>query len=127
MIFSRIFKKGKSRKSSPKKRNVKTAKRQTRKRAIKKKPSKKAVKKEKLIGLVTHYFPKVKAAVIKIKKDGIGLNDTLRIRGHTTDFIQKVNSIQIDNVPIKKAKKGAEIGLRVKSRTRSNDLVYKLS
>ena len=125
-MLSKIFKKKKIKKTKSKRKAAGATKRKLKKRVIRKKAGKKPIKKENLIGVITHYFPHVKAAVIKIKKDSIGLKDTLHIKGHTTDFVQKVNSLQIDRSPIKKAKKGAEIGLRVKSRVRHNDLVYKL-
>ena len=109
-------------------------------RAIKKraarKPAKKAAKKatkkpgltkqEKadLIGKVTHYFPKVRAAVIKLKVP-LAIGDTIKIKGHTTDFTQNITSMQIDRVPINSAKKGDEIGVLVISRVRRNDTVFK--
>ena len=127
-ILSRIFKKKKTvkkvkpktkvtkakkriskrvaKKAKPVKRPIKSKKKQPAKAATKKKTSKKITKKEILIGVVTHYFPKVKAAVIKIKKDSIRLGDTLYVKGSTTDFRQKVISIQIDRTPVKEAKKG---------------------
>jgi len=109
-------------------------KRAVEKRQVKKKPvSKRAVvkakmpaqkkPKEKIIGIVTHYFPKVRAAAIKLKTP-LTLWDNIRIKGHTTDFTQVVNSLQIDRQPITKAKRGQEIGLLVSSRVRRNDLVY---
>jgi hypothetical protein len=79
--------------------------------------------KEKMIGIVTHYFPKVRAAAIKLKIP-LALWDNIRIKGHTTDFTQVVSSLQIDRQPITKAKRGQEIGLLVSSRVRRNDLVY---
>ena len=75
-----------------------------------------------MIGVVTHYFPHVQAAVIKLKKP-LAVGDTILIKGTTTDFQQQVESIQIDRVPIQKAKKGDEIGLQVKERVREHDLV----
>ncbi|MEW6101651.1 MAG: hypothetical protein AB1481_05095 [Candidatus Omnitrophota bacterium] len=90
-----------------------------------KKPVKAAAKARKgLIGVVTHYFPQVRAAVIKLKT-GLSMGDYIKIKGHTTDFTQKVTSMQIDRVDIEKAKKGQEIGLLVDSRVRQNDEVYK--
>lgn len=88
-------------------------------------PKKKKIKVE-VVGKVIHYFPKVKAAVIKIKKNSVTIGDSVQIKGHTTDFKQKVVSMQINHKPIAKATKGNEIGLRVKKRVRINDLVYKL-
>lgn len=123
------------------KKTVKKAKKKLIKKrpATKKKPAlkkksaaknKSAVKKlakieGKLIGLITHYFPHVQAAVIKLKGP-LTAGDTVKIKGHTTDITQPVTSLQIDRVSIVSAKKGDEIGLQVISRVRQQDKVYKL-
>lgn len=110
-----------------KKRQIKRKSTVKRKPASKKQQAvKKPVKKEgNLIGLITHYFPHVQAAVIKLKGP-LTTTDTVKIKGHTTDFTQPVTSIQIDRVSIQSAKKGDEIGLQVISRVRQQDKVYKL-
>lgn len=77
----------------------------------------------KVIGIVTHYFPKVRAAVVKLKTP-LEIGKAIKIKGHTTDFTQSVTSMQIDHTPITKAKKGDEIGLLVDSRVRKKDVVY---
>lgn len=124
--------KKKKKKAAPKKKTIK--KRATKKRIIKKKVSRKkpALKakpkkkiKENIIGEVTHYFPKVRAAVIKLKAP-LATGDTVKIKGHTTDFQQNISSMQVDHVPISQAKKGQEIGLLVDSRVRQHDIVYKV-
>ncbi|MBU1006509.1 MAG: hypothetical protein KKH08_02805, partial [Candidatus Omnitrophica bacterium] len=68
------------------------------------------------IGVVTHYFPHVEAAVVKITGTLLSVGDTIVIKGHTTDFKEKVNSIQMDHASIEKATVGQEIGLKVKSK-----------
>jgi len=78
------------------------------------------------IGEVTHYFPHVKAAVIKIKGGTLSIGDVVRIKGHTTDFREKVTSLQINHKPITRATKSKEIGLKVKKRVREGDKVYKI-
>ena len=78
--------------------------------------------KAKIIGVVTHYFPHVQAAVVKLRKP-VSVGDAISLKGSTTNFEQKIESMQIDHVPIKKAKKGDEIGLQVKDRVREHDLV----
>lgn len=93
-------------------------KRLTPKTAVAKKP------KEDIVGVVTHYFPKVRAAVIKLKAP-LAIGGVVKIKGHTTDFTQNVTSIQIDHVPVNQAKKGQEIGVLVDSRVRQHDIVYK--
>lgn len=87
---------------------------------------KKAVLEPELIGKITHYFPHVKAGVIEISAGEVSVGDTLHIKGHTTNFKQKIASMQINHVPIKSAKKGDEIGLLVKRRVRGGDTVYKI-
>jgi translation elongation factor EF-Tu-like GTPase len=94
----------------------------TRKRIIKK-PTKK--QEGNLIGSITHYFPHVQAAVIKLKGP-LKMGDTVKIKGHTTDLTQIITSMQIDRIDISNAKKGDEIGLQVSSRVRQNDKVYKI-
>jgi len=78
------------------------------------------------VGIITHYFPKVDAAVLKLTKSALSVGDNIVIKGHTSDFKEKVESIQLDHAPIQKAEQGMEIGLKVKSKVRENDVVYKL-
>lgn len=116
--------------------------RKPKKRAPAKRPARKAVKKKapsrkksppaqkthrpakETYGVVTHYFPKVRAAVVKLSRP-LSAGDEVRIKGHTTDFKQKIASIQIDHVAVTTARKGDEIGIRVSSRCREHDLVLK--
>lgn len=100
------------------------------KKTVKRKPAKKQVKKaiakakDKPIGIVTHYFPHVQAAVIKLKAP-LSVGEKIKIKGHTTDFTQVIASMQIDRVDIASAKPGQEIGLLVNSRVRQHDTVTK--
>ena len=77
-------------------------------------------------GIITHYFPKVDAAVVKLTKSALSVGDNIVIKGHTSDFKEKVQSIQLDHVTIQNAEKGMEIGLKVKSKVREHDVVYKI-
>ena len=78
------------------------------------------------VGIVTHYFPKARAAVIKITDGSINIDDKLHIKGPSTDFKQKISSMQINNQPIKRAQRPEEVGIQVRSMVRANDTVYKL-
>jgi len=78
------------------------------------------------IGIITHYFPKVDAAVVKLTKSSLSVGDKIVIKGHTSDFKEKVESIQLDHAPIQNAEQGMEIGLKVKSKVREHDVVYKI-
>lgn len=81
--------------------------------------------KDKLIGKITHYFANVKVAVIKLS-DKLQLGETIRIIGGETDFSQEISSIEVDHQKIKKAKKGEEIGLKVKEKVREGYKVYRV-
>ena len=83
-----------------------------------------AEKKEKEIGKVFSYFTKIGVAAIKLTA-GLKKGDTLHIKGHTTDFKQKVDSIQIEKKVVDSAKKGDDIGIKVKDRVRPGDKIYK--
>jgi len=63
----------------------------------------------KLIGKVTHYFDKIKVAVIELSGP-LSVGDTVRIvGGENTDFKQEVSSMEIEHKKIKKAKKGYQV------------------
>lgn len=83
------------------------------------------IKKAKAIGEITHYFPDIKVAVIKLSallKQG----EIVRISGgKETDFDQKVDSMQIDHEVVKSAKKGKSVGMKVKEKVREGYKVYK--
>ena len=78
------------------------------------------------VGVITHYFPKVDAAVVKLTKGTLSVGEQIIIKGHTSDFKEKVGSIQLDHAPIQDAEQGMEIGLKVKSKVREHDVVYKI-
>jgi len=80
---------------------------------------------KKLVGRVTHYFPKISVAVVEVE-DELKLGDKISIEGKTTNFEQIVESMQIEHKPIEIARKGDVIGLKVKDRVREKDFVYKI-
>ena len=129
---SRSTRKTKSIKSSQRKKISKkkvlkrvSAKRKktTKKKAFVKKAAPPKKPKGLLVGTITHYYPKVHAAVLNVLKP-ISLADRLHIKGKHTDFKFKVKSMQINLIPIDSAKKGEEIGLEVPSEVRERDQVF---
>jgi len=82
-------------------------------------------KEKKLVGRVTHFFTNISVAVIELS-DVLKSGDKVSIEGATTNIEQKVDSMQIHNKPVKEAKAGDAIGVKVKDRVREGDQVYKL-
>ena len=76
---------------------------------------------EKKIGRVVKYFAKAGAAAIELERGKLKVGDTIIFRGHTTDFTQTLDSMEIDNQPIQEAKPGDSIGIKVKERVRPHD------
>ena len=80
----------------------------------------------KLIGKVVHYFDKIEVAVIALDAP-LKVGETIRIAGgESTDFSQEVESMEVEHEKIKKAKKGDEVGLKVKEKVREGYKVYKV-
>lgn len=77
------------------------------------------------VGKVTHYFAKIGVAVVEITDGSIKVGDELHIKGHTTDFRQKVNSMQVEHDKVEVAEPGQSIGMKVDEPVRANDAVYK--
>ena len=80
---------------------------------------------KKLVGKVSHYFTKIGVAVIELTGE-LSVGDEILIEGASTNFKQKVESMQIEHKNIEKAKAGDSIGMKVKDRVREGDSVYKV-
>ena len=80
---------------------------------------------EKEVGRVTHYFTKIGVAIVDLTEE-LKVGDTIHVKGHTSDFTQKVESIQIEHKQVEKAGKGTSIGLKVDEHAREGDVVYKV-
>ncbi len=122
MVKKKSKRKSKS-KTKKKVKKVRKTKSKQKKKVVRTK--KKPQKKEKLIGKVTHYFDKIKVAAIKLNAP-LKVGDQIRIVGGEVDFKQKVSSMEINHQKINKAKKGEEIGLKVKEKVREGYRVFKL-
>ncbi len=77
------------------------------------------------IGIVTHYYNHLSVAILKLEKGNLRVGDMIHIKGHTSDFAQPVESLEIDHVHVNEARPGQSFGLRVKEHAREHDVVYK--
>ncbi|MEO0131989.1 MAG: hypothetical protein ABIK73_03535 [candidate division WOR-3 bacterium] len=81
---------------------------------------------EKKVGKVTHFFGKISVAVVELTDDALAVGDTIHIKGHTSDFTQKVESMQIEHKNVERAEVGQSVGLKVIAHAHENDIVYKV-
>ncbi len=82
---------------------------------------------EKLVGKVTHYFTNIGVAVVEVTNGELKIGDKIHIKGATSDFEQKIESLQIEHENVEKAKKGQSAGLKVDQQAREGDEVYKIT
>jgi putative protease len=75
------------------------------------------------IGEVTHYYSNLEVAIVKFNKP-VEVGAKVRFKGATTDFEETISSMQYDHKPIDKAKKGQEVGIKVREKVRQGDKVY---
>jgi hypothetical protein len=55
---------------------------------------------EEEVGKITHFFSKINVGVLELTKGDLKIGDTIHIKGHTTDFFQKVESMQVLHQPV---------------------------
>jgi putative protease len=78
------------------------------------------------VGKVVGYFSKIGVAAIKITSGELKIGDTIKIKGHTTNFEQVVESIQVEHVDVEKVEVGKDVGIKVKEKVKEHDTVYLL-
>ena len=80
---------------------------------------------EQLVGKVTHYFGGPRVAAVEVTDTELRVGDTIRITGHTSNFTQEVESLEIDHKPVETAGIGDHVGIQLVDRARPNDLVFR--
>lgn len=78
------------------------------------------------IGTVTHFFDHISVAVLMLT-DKLRVGDTVHFLGHSTDFKQKVTSLQIEHQNVTEAGPGQDAAMKVEQRAHPNDGVFKIT
>jgi hypothetical protein len=82
---------------------------------------------EQRIGVVTHYFSHLSVAVMQLEPGAtLRVGDVIHIWGHTTDFTQKVESLEVDHAPVAEVGPKDDFGLKVIEHAREHDVVFKV-
>jgi putative protease len=82
---------------------------------------------EEKVGEVIKYFAKPSVAAVKITQGELNVGDTIKLVGHTTDFSDTIQSIEVNNTKVERATEGDFIGIKVSSRVRPGDEVFKVT
>lgn len=81
----------------------------------------------KRIGTVSHYYAQSQAAIVRLDSGALHVGDAIHIRGHTTDFYERVEELKVDDRTVDAARAGQSVGIRLTRTVRENDGVYLLS
>ncbi|HEX6035221.1 MAG TPA: hypothetical protein VFY83_12330 [Anaerolineales bacterium] len=78
------------------------------------------------IGRITHYYSHLNVAVLELT-DRLKLGETIHIFGHTTDFVQKVTSMEVDHHRVVVVEPGDNVALKVVEPVRVHDVIYRVT
>jgi probable HAF family extracellular repeat protein len=82
---------------------------------------------EERIGVVTHYYSHLSVATLRLEPGTtLRVGDMIHIRGHTTDFSQRVESLEVNHAPATEVAPNRDFGLKVVGHAREHDVVYKV-
>jgi hypothetical protein len=77
------------------------------------------------VGRVDTYFRKAGVVALKLNRK-LEVGEEILVRGATTDFAQRIKSMQIRHESVDAAKRGAEVGIKVRYRCRPGDRVFRI-
>jgi cytoskeletal protein CcmA (bactofilin family) len=98
--------------------------------AVRPPPSRPAqpVSSEQRIGVVTHYYAHLSVVAVQLEPGAtLRIGDVIHIHGHTTDFTQKVESLEINRAPVSEVGPNDNFGLKVTENAREHDAVFKVA
>ncbi len=81
---------------------------------------------ETAVGKVTHYYSHLQVAVVQLDRGALQVGDTIHVKGHTTDFQQRVESMEIEHQRLDRAERGDIFGLKVIDHAREHDVLYRV-
>jgi len=81
---------------------------------------------EEKVGEVVKFFAKPSVAAVKITQGQLEVGDKVKFIGHTTDILDTIESIEVNNNKVEKAEEGDFIGIKVSGRVRPGDDVFKV-
>ena len=79
------------------------------------------------VGKVVHYYTQLSVAIVELTQGSLRVGDTIHIKGHTTDFKQPVESMEIEHQKVTEATPGQSFGIKVREHAREHDIVYKVT
>lgn len=76
------------------------------------------------VGTISHYYDKIGVAVIEVTNQPLKVGDSVKISGHDQEFVQKIDSLQVEHKQLKEVKPGESCGLKVDQPVKEGDKVF---
>ena len=76
------------------------------------------------IGTVSHYFSHVSVAAVSLKAP-LSVGERIHIRGHTTDLVQTVETMEIERQRVDRAGPGDDVAIGVEYHVREHDEIFR--
>jgi putative protease len=76
------------------------------------------------VGQVTHYYSHLSVAAVELNEP-LAVGSRIHIKGHTTDLVQDVASMEIDREPVQQANPGDDVALKVDDHVREHDQIFR--
>ena len=80
---------------------------------------------EKEIGKITHYYGHLGVGIIQLS-DTLKIGESIHVKGHSSDFTQSIDSIQIEHANVPEAIAGDVVGIKVAGKVHPGDKVFKV-
>lgn len=77
------------------------------------------------IGKITHYYEHLSVAVLELV-ESLKLGDKIHVYGHSTDFVQRVTSMEVDHHTVLWVKPGDNMAIKVIKPVHVHDIVYRI-
>lgn len=82
---------------------------------------------EERIGSVIKFFDKTSVAAVKLDFGDLAIGDTIHVKGNSTDFTQKLETMEFDHKPVEKALRGQFAGIKLSQPAKPFDLLYRVA
>jgi translation elongation factor EF-1alpha len=77
------------------------------------------------VGRITHYYDRIGVAVLELVAE-LKVGEMIHVHGRTTDFNQRVGSLEIEHQKIQIAKPKDEVALKMLEPVREGDVIYRV-
>ena len=86
-----------------------------------------ASREQRINGVVTHSYSHLSVATVRLEPGTtLHVGDVIHIHGHTTDFTQKVESLEVDHASVTEVGPNDDFGLKVIEHAREHDAVFRV-